>query len=83
MSNLKTALLHLRRERSRLASQLPQPNERHCRNAMAFAFFVIAVVGFGVNAIWQVKRADPIAAPVIVSFILRQAWKAMLEARHC
>jgi len=37
----------------------------------------VALVGLGINAIWRLRWADPIAALVIVPFILWEGWKAM------
>ncbi len=36
-----------------------------------------ALVGLGINAIWHLSWADPIAALVIVPLILREGWEAM------
>ena len=38
---------------------------------------LIALVGLGINAIWHLGWADPIAALVIVPIILREGWEAM------
>jgi divalent metal cation (Fe/Co/Zn/Cd) transporter len=38
---------------------------------------VIALVGLGINAIWHIRWADPIAALVIVPLILWEGWEAM------
>jgi divalent metal cation (Fe/Co/Zn/Cd) transporter len=43
---------------------------------------VVALCGLGVNAIWHVTWADPIAALVIVPLIVREGWEAML-GRPC
>jgi divalent metal cation (Fe/Co/Zn/Cd) transporter len=37
----------------------------------------VALVGLGINAIWHLRWADPIAALVIVPLILREGWEAM------
>src|ERR1700674_63507 len=37
----------------------------------------VALVGLGINAIWRLRWADPIAALVIVPLILREGWEAM------
>ena len=37
----------------------------------------VALVGLGINAIWRLRWADPIAALVIVPFILWEGWEAM------
>ena len=38
---------------------------------------LVALVGLGVNAIWHVTWADPVAALVIVPLIVREGWEAM------
>jgi divalent metal cation (Fe/Co/Zn/Cd) transporter len=38
---------------------------------------VIALVGLGINAIWHIRWAAPIAALVIVPLILWEGWEAM------
>jgi len=38
---------------------------------------LVALVGLGINAIWHLRWADPIAALVIVPLILREGWEAM------
>lgn len=38
---------------------------------------LVAVVGLGINAIWHVTWADPVAALVIVPLILREGREAM------
>jgi divalent metal cation (Fe/Co/Zn/Cd) transporter len=43
---------------------------------------VIALVGLGINAIWHHRWADPIAALVIVPFILWEGWESM-RGRAC
>src|SRR6202158_978946 len=37
----------------------------------------VALVGLGINAIWRLRWADPIAALVIVPLILWEGWEAM------
>ncbi len=37
----------------------------------------VALVGLGVNAIWHVTWADPVAALLIVPIIVREGWEAM------
>ena len=37
----------------------------------------VALAGLGINAIWHLRWADPIAALVIVPLILREGWEAM------
>ena len=38
---------------------------------------LVALVGLGVNAIWHVTWADPVAALLIVPIIVREGWEAM------
>jgi len=45
---------------------------------------VIALMGLGVNAIWHVRWADPVAALCLVPFIMREGWEAVQsEADEC
>jgi len=37
---------------------------------------LIALVGLGINAVWHVRWADPVAALAITPFILREGWEA-------
>jgi len=46
-------------------------------SALCAYLSLVALVGLGVNAIWQLTWADPIAALVIVPLILREGWEAM------
>jgi divalent metal cation (Fe/Co/Zn/Cd) transporter len=46
-------------------------------SALCAYLSMVALVGLGVNAIWQLTWADPIAALVIVPLILREGWEAM------
>lgn len=46
-------------------------------SALCAYLSIVALVGLGVNAIWHLSWADPIAALVIVPFILREGWEAM------
>src|SRR6266478_9639227 len=46
-------------------------------SALCAYLSVIALIGLGINAIWHVTWADPIAALVIVPIILREGWEAM------
>jgi divalent metal cation (Fe/Co/Zn/Cd) transporter len=39
----------------------------------------VALVGLGINAIWRLRWADPIAALVIVPLILWEGWEAMRD----
>jgi divalent metal cation (Fe/Co/Zn/Cd) transporter len=46
-------------------------------SALCAYLSLVALVGLGVNAIWHVPWADPVAALVIVPLILREGWEAM------
>jgi divalent metal cation (Fe/Co/Zn/Cd) transporter len=46
-------------------------------SALCAYLSLIALVGLGVNAIWHLRWADPIAALVIVPLVLREGWEAM------
>ena len=46
-------------------------------SALCAYLALVALVGLGINAIWQLRWADPIAALVIVPLILREGWEAM------
>jgi divalent metal cation (Fe/Co/Zn/Cd) transporter len=46
-------------------------------SALCAYLSMVALAGLGVNAIWHLKWADPIAALVIVPLILREGWEAM------
>jgi divalent metal cation (Fe/Co/Zn/Cd) transporter len=46
-------------------------------SALCAYLSVIALVGLGINAIWHIRWADPIAALVIVPLILWEGWEAM------
>ncbi len=46
-------------------------------SALCAYLALIALVGLGINAIWHLRWADPIAALVIVPLILREGWEAM------
>jgi divalent metal cation (Fe/Co/Zn/Cd) transporter len=46
-------------------------------SALCAYLSVIALVGLGINAIWHIWWADPIAALVIVPLILWEGWEAM------
>ena len=47
-------------------------------SALCAYLSLVALAGLGVNAIWHVTWADPVAALVIVPFIVREGWEAML-----
>jgi divalent metal cation (Fe/Co/Zn/Cd) transporter len=46
-------------------------------SALCAYLSLVALVGLGINAIWHVTWADPVAALVIVPLILREGWEAM------
>ena len=46
-------------------------------SALCAYLALVALVGVGINAIWHVTWADPVAAMVIVPLILREGWDAM------
>jgi divalent metal cation (Fe/Co/Zn/Cd) transporter len=47
-------------------------------SALCAYLSLVALLGLGGNAIWHVTWADPVAALVIVPFIVREGWEAML-----
>jgi divalent metal cation (Fe/Co/Zn/Cd) transporter len=46
-------------------------------SALCAYLALVALVGLGINAIWHIRWADPVAALVIVPLILREGWDAM------
>ena len=46
-------------------------------SALCAYLALVALVRLGINAIWHIWWADPIAALVIVPLILREGWEAM------
>ena len=53
-------------------------------SALCAYLSVIALIGLGIDAIWHLRWADPIAALVIVPLILWEGWEAMRgKARGC
>jgi divalent metal cation (Fe/Co/Zn/Cd) transporter len=46
-------------------------------SALCAYLALVALVGLGINALWYITWADPIAALVIVPIILREGWEAM------
>jgi divalent metal cation (Fe/Co/Zn/Cd) transporter len=46
-------------------------------SALCAYLSLVALVGLGVNAIWHVTWADPVAALLIVPLIVREGWEAM------
>lgn len=51
-------------------------------SALCAYLSLVALVGLGMNAIWHLQWADPIAALVIVPLILWEGWEAM-RGRAC
>jgi divalent metal cation (Fe/Co/Zn/Cd) transporter len=47
-------------------------------SALCAYLSLVALLGLGVNAIWHVTWADPVAALMIVPLIVREGWEAML-----
>jgi divalent metal cation (Fe/Co/Zn/Cd) transporter len=52
------------------------------QSALCAYLSLVALVGLGINAIWHLQWADPIAALVIVPLILWEGWEAM-RGRAC
>ncbi len=52
------------------------------QSALCAYLSLIALVGLGINAIWRVKWADPIAALVILPLIVWEGREAM-RGKHC
>ena len=46
-------------------------------SALCAYLALVALVGLGINAIWHLRWADPIAALMIVPLILWEGWEAM------
>jgi divalent metal cation (Fe/Co/Zn/Cd) transporter len=46
-------------------------------SALCAYLSLVALVGLGVNAIWHVTWADPVAALLIVPIIVREGWEAI------
>jgi divalent metal cation (Fe/Co/Zn/Cd) transporter len=46
-------------------------------SALCAYLALVALVGLGINAIWHIGWADPVAALAIVPLILREGWEAM------
>jgi divalent metal cation (Fe/Co/Zn/Cd) transporter len=46
-------------------------------SALCAYLSVIALIGLGINVIWHIRWADPIAALVIVPLILWEGWETM------
>jgi divalent metal cation (Fe/Co/Zn/Cd) transporter len=46
-------------------------------SALCAYLALVALVGLGINAIWHIRWADPVAAMVIVPLILWGGWEAM------
>jgi divalent metal cation (Fe/Co/Zn/Cd) transporter len=52
------------------------------QSALCAYLSLIALVGLGINAIWHVKWADPVAALVVLPLIVWEGREAM-RGRHC
>ncbi len=46
-------------------------------SALCAYLALVALVGLGINAIWHLRWADPMAALVIVPLILREGWETI------
>jgi divalent metal cation (Fe/Co/Zn/Cd) transporter len=46
-------------------------------SALCAYLSVIALIGLGINAIWHIRSADPLAALLIVPLILWEGWEVM------
>lgn len=51
-------------------------------SALCAYLSLVALVGLGVNVLWHVTWADPVAALVIVPLIVREGWETM-RGKHC
>lgn len=74
----------LAREKKRLSAETGSAALRADAAESAFCGYLslIALVGLGVNVIWHIHWADPVAALAITPLILREGWDAM-QARAC
>jgi divalent metal cation (Fe/Co/Zn/Cd) transporter len=52
------------------------------QSALCAYLSLIALAGLAVNAIWRVKWADPIAALLIIPFVLFEGWEA-IQGKPC
>lgn len=52
------------------------------QSAICFYLALIALAGLGVNSIWGVSWADPVAALAILPLIVREGWESM-KGRPC
>jgi divalent metal cation (Fe/Co/Zn/Cd) transporter len=79
-----TIMPWLAREKRRLSGATGSAALRAdaAQSVLCAYFSVIALAGLAINAIWHVKRADPIAALVVVPFILWEGREA-LRGRAC
>jgi divalent metal cation (Fe/Co/Zn/Cd) transporter len=69
----------LAREKRRLSAITGSATLRAdaAESALCAYLSIIALVGLGLNAIWHIRWADPIAALVIVPLILWEGWETM------
>jgi divalent metal cation (Fe/Co/Zn/Cd) transporter len=76
----------LAKEKRRLSAITGSPALRAdaAESALCAYLSVVALVGLGINAIWHIWWADPIAALAIVPLILWEGWEAIRgRARGC
>lgn len=52
------------------------------QSALCVYLSLIALMGVGVNAIWHVTWADPVAALLMIPLVVREGWQAIL-GRAC
>jgi divalent metal cation (Fe/Co/Zn/Cd) transporter len=52
------------------------------QSALCAYLSLIALTGLAINAIWNAKWADPIAALAVLPLILREGWEA-LRGKTC
>jgi divalent metal cation (Fe/Co/Zn/Cd) transporter len=69
----------LAREKRRLSALTGSASLRAdaAESAVCGYLALIALAGLIVNAIWQLRWADPVAALALFPFILREAWESM------
>jgi divalent metal cation (Fe/Co/Zn/Cd) transporter len=74
----------LAREKRRLSAATGSPALRAdaVQSALCAYLSLIALTGLAINAIWNAKWADPIAALAVLPLILREGWEA-LRGKTC
>lgn len=67
------------REKRRLSVATGSPALRadSAQSALCAYLSLIALVGLGVNALWHMSWADPVAALVVTPLIVREGWESM------